>query len=159
MPCSGAHYKLPSRPNKGVPPPSGNHLQNKEFSVQYAYNPAARKMKNKQTAGKSKWQTINIKVTENKTRIRIKINEFYKWCSSNTVDIRSARSCLFRRYFGSFFFLDFNSGSFSYTSDEKASKYSLKIFRSRQVAWNRQSDPISVFQLQMKDIYWVIDDF
>ena len=77
---------LPSRPNKGVFPPSGKHLQNKEFSVQYVYN---------------------IKVKENKTRITIKISEFYKWYSSNTVNIRSAR-CLFRRYFGLFFFLDLN---------------------------------------------------
>ena len=27
------------------------------------------------------------------------------------------------------------------------------------LAWIRQSEPISVFQLQMKDIYWYIDDF
>ena len=96
---------LPSRPNKGVCPPSRKHLQNKEFSVQYVYNLATRKEKktNKHLAGKSKWQNINIKVKENKTRIRIKISEFYKWYSSNTVDIRSARR-LFRRYFGLFIF-------------------------------------------------------
>ena len=37
------------------------------------------KEKNKHTlAGKSKLQNINIKVKENKTRITIKISEFYK---------------------------------------------------------------------------------
>ena len=52
-----------------------------------------------------------------------------------------------------YFFLVFRSGSFSCISDKKASEsvrvqardYLLKIFRSRWVAGNRQSDPISVF--------------
>ena len=59
-----------------------------------------------------------------------------------------------------FFWTLFNKGSFSYISDKKlvsirikATEYFLKIFRSREVAWIRQSEPTSVFQLQMKDVY------
>ena len=59
-----------------------------------------------------------------------------------------------------FFFTLFNKDSFSYISDKKlvsirikAMEYFLKIFRSREIAWIRQSDLISVFQLQMKDLY------
>ena len=58
-----------------------------------------------------------------------------------------------------FFFTLFNKGSFSYISDKKvvsigikATEYFLKIFVGREVAWIRQSDPISVFELQMKDV-------
>ena len=84
-------------------------------------------------AGKSKWNTqkprilfnqrqnINVKDwKENKTRI--KISEFYKWYSSNTVDIKSARYLIFSL----FFFVDFRSGSFSYISAKSAVKYLYK---------------------------------
>ena len=64
-------------------------------------------------------QRQNIKVKDGKeNKTRIKISDFYKWYSSNTVDIKLARY-FFLVYS---FFLDFRSGSFSYISAKRAVK-------------------------------------
>ena len=64
-----------------------------------------------------------------------------------------------RTLFCFFFLTSFNKGSFSYISGKKlvsigikATEYFLKIFIGREVAWIRQSNPISVFESPMKDV-------
>ena len=61
------------------------------------------------------------KKNRKESETRIKISEFYKWYSSNMVDIKSARYFISGLFM---FFLDFSSSSFSYISDKMASDYS-----------------------------------
>ena len=154
MPCSGAHYR---QGQIRECPPSRKHLQNEELSMQYMmYRSKEKKtiiswkikMKHKNQqyfsfSSKTKYQSrsrLLIKVKENKTRI--KITEFYKWCSSNTGDIKSVIYS-FRRFFifGLFIFFLTSVTALSAIFQAKrverirmkATDYFLKIFRSRYI--------------------------
>ena len=61
---------LPSGPHKGVPP-SGKHLHNKEFSMQYIIY----RSKKKTLAGESKWntKTKNVFLFNQRQNIKVKL--------------------------------------------------------------------------------------
>ena len=85
-PCSGAHYRQ-GQIREYAPLPGNTYRTKNSPCNTYIIWSLERKNKHR-LAGKWKLQNINIKEKENKTRIRIKISEFYKWYSSNTVYLK-----------------------------------------------------------------------